>query len=50
MLTVVVYLKEDYSDYRVIYVAAGVDKNELREKINRNFKCWYYYQIINEIA
>jgi len=46
MYEVVVYLKEDYSLNETIYVSGDLTKEEITEKVNEEYKEWYYYDII----
>lgn len=43
---VIVYTKEDYSDFDSIWVSEDLSKEEITEKVNKQFEVWFYYDII----
>ena len=46
MKQVVVYLKQDYSISKSIWVSGDLTKEEITKEVNKKFKEWCYYDIL----
>ena len=46
MQQVVVYLKQDYSENKTIYVSGDLTKEEITVIVNDTFDIWFYYDIL----
>lgn len=46
MTEVVVYLKEDYSQNKSIWVDSSLTKEEITQIVNQNFETWFSYDIL----
>ncbi len=47
LIEIIVYLTKDYSKNESLYVPRGTSKEEITSIINRKFKTWYYWDIVN---
>lgn len=46
-MEIVVYLTKDYSKHESLWVPRGTSKEEITSIVNRKFKIWYFWDIIN---
>jgi hypothetical protein len=47
LIQVIVYLDKDYKENETIYVSSELTPEEIKEKVNEEYKGrWYYYDIV----
>jgi len=46
MQEIVVYLTEDYSKNKSIFVSNELSRDEITKEVNKEFDVWFYYDII----